>query len=169
MNSVTKIGAMALTKIFVKKPFTSNGKTYISKITFSKEEIDFTLLNQEDDVTSYKIWSIELGIIDIRPRSKQNLYQVIVKTLKKLQKEDVPSHLIIGQTAKKDDEITTTYTIFRLTEEQELTMYYQDLLPSINKRWEKLETLSEKQHEEYLAWYEKKEKEYAHYLATINY
>lgn len=152
MNSINKIGVMALTRIFAKKPLVSKEKTYVSEVIFSKQEINSTVLFREDCDKSYKIWSIELGIIDVPLKANQSVYNAALRTLKKLQKDTVPSHLIISKTVKENNQVITTYTIYRLTEEQELTMYFQDLMPSIDKREKGLQTKAEKEHEQYLTW-----------------
>ena len=152
MNSINKIGVMALTKIFAKKPFVSNEKTYVSELIFCKQEITSDILNQEDCNKSYKIWSIELGIIDVPRKANQNIYQATLRVLKKLQKDTVPSHLIIIRRVELDNRIIKIHTIYRLTEEQELTMYYEDLMPSIDKRDKALKLKAETEHEQYLAW-----------------
>ncbi|MEI6528923.1 MAG: hypothetical protein WCN88_00770 [Candidatus Falkowbacteria bacterium] len=149
---------MALTKIFAKKPYVSNEKTYVSEIIFSKQEINSTVLSREDCNKSYKIWSVELGIIDIPLKANQGVYNATLKILKKLQKDTVPSHLIISKTVKESDQVVTTYTIYRLTEEQELTMYFQDLMPSIDKREKGLQMKAEKEREQYLAYCKEFEK-----------
>ena len=152
MNSINKIGVMALTKIFAKKPFVSNEKTYVSELIFCKQEITSDILNQEDCDKSYKIWSIELGIIDVPRKANQNIYQATLRVLKKLQKDTVPSHLIIIRRVELDNRIIKIHTIYRLTEEQELTMYFQDLMPSIDKREKGLRIKAEKEREQYVAW-----------------
>lgn len=152
MNSINKIGVMALTKVFFKKTFVSNERTFSSEVIFSKQEIDPKIMFREDGHKSYKIWSIELGIIELFPKANQNLYAAIIRTLEKQQREDVPSHLIISEVIGNDNSETTTHTIYRFTEEQELTMYFQDLMPSIDKRWKAIQTKTEKYHAEYLAW-----------------
>ena len=157
MNSINKIGVMALTKIFNKKPFVSQEKTYISKVIFSKQEINSEVLSRKDWNKSYKIWSIELGIIHVPIKGDQSVYHAALRILKKLQKESVPSHLIISKTVTVDNEITTTYTIYRLTEEQELTMYFEGLMPSIDKRDKALQMKAEKERAEYVAWCNKNE------------
>jgi hypothetical protein len=153
MNSINKIGVMALTKIFKTKPYDSNGTTYISEVIFSKQEINFDTLLMNDSKL-YKIWSIELGVIYVDHKANQSsVYCAILKTLKKLQKNNVPSHIIISEMVREDKKITNTYRIHRLTEDQELTMYYQDLMPSINKRDEGLRAKAEREYKEYLAFF----------------
>lgn len=144
---------MALTKIFKTKPYDSKGTTYVSEVIFSKQEINFDTLLMSNS-KFYKIWSIELGVIDVALKANQSsVYCAILKTLKKLQKNGVPSHIIISEMVKEDKKINHTYTIHRLTEDQELTMYYQDLMPSINKRDEGLRVKAEKEYKEYLAFF----------------
>jgi len=143
---------MALAKIFVKKPFVSNEKTYVSEVIFSKQEINSDVLSRKDRDKYYKIWSIELGVIDVPLKTNQSVYHATLRILKKLQKESVPSHLIISKTITKNNQVITTHTIYRLTEEQENTMYFQDLIPSIDKRQKGLQVRAEKEHTEYLAW-----------------
>jgi len=152
MNSINKIGVMALTKVFSKKPLVSNERTFVSEVIFSKQEINPKLISREDGRKSYKIWSIELGIIDLPFKANWNLYESIIRTLEKQQREDVPSHLIVSERVEDDDTETTTHTIYRFTEEQELTMYFEDLMPSIEKRWKALQIKAEKDRDEYLAW-----------------
>lgn len=152
MNTINKIGVMALTKIFTKKPYVSNEKTYVSEIIFSKQEINSAVLSREDCNKSYKIWSVELGIIDIPLKANESVYNATLRTLKKLQKDTVPSHLIISKTVRGSNQVITTYTIYRLTEKQELTMYFQDLMPSIDKREKGLQMKAEKEHQQYLTW-----------------
>jgi len=152
MNSINKIGVMALTKIFAKKPFFSKDKTYFSEVIFSKQEINSSVLSREDCDKSYQIWSIELGIIDVPLKANQSVYNAVLRTLKKLQKDTVPSHLIISKTVKESNQVITTHTIYRLNEHQELTMYFQDLMPSIDKRAKGLRMKAEKEHEQYLSW-----------------
>jgi hypothetical protein len=153
MNSINKIGVMALTKIFKTKPYDSKGTTYVSEVIFSKQEINFDTLLMNNS-KFYKIWSIELGVIYVDHKPNQSsVYCAILKTLKKLQKNGVPSHIIISEMVREDKKITNTYRIHRLTEDQELTMYYQDLMPSINKRDEGLRAKAEKEYKEYLAFF----------------
>ncbi len=151
MNTINKIGVMALTKIFGKKPFVSNEKNYISELIFSKQEISPASFSKDYD-KSYMIWSIELGIINVPLKINQNVYRAVIKVLKKLQKDSVPSHLIVSEIKLESIKVTTTYTIYRFTEEQELTMYFQDLMPSINKREKELQVKAKKDQEQYLAW-----------------
>ena len=126
---------MALTRIFERKPFVSNDQTYVSEVIFSEQEINFAVFSREDYNKSYKIWSIELGIIDVPLKANQSVYHAVLKTLKKLQKNDVPSHLIVNKSVKESNQVITTYTIYRLTEEQELAMYLKILCPqSIKER-----------------------------------
>ena len=143
---------MALTKVFSKKPVVSDEKTFVSEVIFSKQEINPKLIFREDGRKSYKIWSIELGIIDLLLKANQNLYDAIIRILQKQQREDAPSHLIVIERVEHANMETTTYTIYRFTEEQELTMYFQDLMPSIEKRRESVQIKAEKDHAEYLAW-----------------
>ncbi len=144
---------MALTKIFKTKPYDSKGTTYVSEVIFSKQEINFDTLLMNNS-KFYKIWSIELGVIYVDHKPNQSsVYCAILKTLKKLQKNGVPSHIIISEMVREDKKITNTYRIHRLTEDQELTMYYQDLMPSINKRDEGLRAKAEKEYKEYLAFF----------------
>jgi hypothetical protein len=152
MNSINKIGVMALTRIFAKKPFISLEKTFISRVIFSKQEINEQVLSRSDWGKSYKIWSIELGIIDVPMKGHQSVYRAALRVLKKLQKESVPSHLIISKVVTVDDKITTTYTIYRLTEEQERIMYFEGLAPSIEKRDRGLQVKAEKEYADYLVW-----------------
>ena len=155
MNSINKIGVMALTKIFSKKTFGNQKNTYITKVVFSKQDIDSNVLSREDRNQSYKIWSIELGVIQLHPKADQSIYKAALRILKKLQKESVPSHLIISKTVRHENGIVIeTHTIYRLTEEQENTMYFQDLMPSIDKRHKGWELAAEKEHSEYLIWFE---------------
>ncbi len=114
---------MALTKIFKTKPYDSKGTTYVSEVIFSKQEINFDTLLMNNS-KFYKIWSIELGVIYVDHKPNQSsVYCAILKTLKKLQKNGVPSHIIISEMVREDKKITNTYRIHRLTEDQELTIY----------------------------------------------
>lgn len=143
MNSVTKIGQVALKKHFAKKPFTSGGKTYASEVIFSSEIIELSLFKDSDinginkkGRWTFRIWSIEIGLLTLDLKKGQTLYQGIVRKLKKQQKEDVPSHIIITTAKLSDDKktVTKTHIIYRLTEEQESEMLINHILPATDKR-----------------------------------
>lgn len=164
MNSVTKIGRMALERILSHKQATCNEKTLITKVDFSKDSINLyilrnhNLLSPSNDYRSYRMWSIELGIIDFVLKEKQTLYHGIVRKLKKLQKDNVPSHLIVSKDVVEGKIIITIHTVYRLTERQEMEMYHEGLAPSINKRDNALYDRAVKEHEAYLTYINELEK-----------
>jgi hypothetical protein len=149
---------MALERILSQKPTTCNEITLITKVDFSENSIDLSILRNHNLLSpfsgyrSYRMWSIELGMIDFVLKENQTLYYGIVRRLKKLQKEDVPSHLIVSKYKVEGKVRTTTHTIYRLTEEQETEMYFEGLTPSINKRANALHERAVKEHEAYLTY-----------------
>ncbi len=152
---------MALERILSHKPIACNERTLITKVYFSKNSINLSILRSHNllspfiDYRSYKIWSIELGMIEFVLKKNQTLYHGIVRRLKKLQKENVPSHLIVSKDVAEGKTITTVHTIYRLTEEQEMEIYYEGLTPSINKRDSAFQERAVKEHEAYLAYINK--------------
>ena len=91
-------------------------------------------------------------MLSLELKKDQTLLRGIVRKLNKLQKEDAPSHIIVGESTTKDGtipEVTTTYTIYRLTDTQELLIFKDHLLPCINKRDAKLYAVYFKQMEKF--------------------
>lgn len=167
MDNINKIGKMALMKYFSNKTSVFGGITYISKVVFSKEPISLEIIRDYDNTEKsgnfrmYEVWSIELGIISLNFKDNQTLYHGIVRRLKKLQKEDAPSHLIVTEHINGDKTVTMVHTIYRFTHEQELTIFHEGLLTSIEKRCEKCEGKVLKEQKEFKIYYER-------YLARNN-
>ncbi|MCR4280550.1 MAG: hypothetical protein NUV82_03950 [Candidatus Komeilibacteria bacterium] len=150
MKTITKIGKDALTKYFSKKPafMKELREKWFTEVIFSKKPIDLSTSLDTDfeqklptNYSFYKMWSIEIGMLSLELKKDQTLLKGISKKLNKLQKEDGPSHIIAGERITRNctiPEVTTTYTIYRLTEDQELEIYFDYLLPSITKRNKKL-------------------------------
>ena len=167
MNSRTKIGRVALEKYFYRKPtfIKELNQKWITKVIFPKEPIDLLLCDDSNftEVLSnkhyfYRIWSIEIGLLPLKLKEGQTLLNGIVKKLNKLQKEDSPSHIIIGESITKDGvipEVTTTYTIYRLTLEQETLIFNDYLYPAMEMRDRKFENSLKKQEEQFEEDYEK--------------
>ena len=111
---------------------------WFTKVLFPEKEIDLALSLDQRQHRSYVVWSIELGLVWLDLKANQTLLNGIVKKLNKLQREDSPSHLIVREeTAKENGDViekTTTWTVYRLTDEQEAVIFNDYLLPSMNKR-----------------------------------
>lgn len=152
MNSITKIGRMALEKYFSHKPIICNEDTLISKVGISKKIINLLIIKDNDPHKVYRVWSIELGILEVNLKDEQTLSSGILRKLKKLQKEDIPSHVIISRMVSEGKMRITTHTIYRLTDYQEAEMYHVGLFPSVKKRDEAIQRKAIKEHEEYLLY-----------------
>ncbi len=169
MNSITKIGKIYLTKYFSKKPTFIKGlnQKWFTKVIFSNKPIELSITTDLNFIQAhplnyrfYKIWSGEIGLLSLELKKDQTLLKGIVRKLNKLQKEDAPSHIIVVENTTKDGnipEVTTTYTIYRLTDSQELLISNDYLLPCINKKDAKLDAVYFKQQQDF-------EKEHQKYL-----
>lgn len=167
---------MYLTKYFSKKPTFIKGlnQKWFTKVIFSKIPIELSITTDFNFIQAhplnyrfYKIWSGEIGLLSLELKKDQTVLKGIVRKLNKLQKEDAPSHIIMGESTKKDGtipEVTTTYTIYRLTDTQELLIFNDYLFPCINKRDAKLDAVYFKQQEKF----EKEQMEYQKYLEKCN-
>lgn len=145
MNSITKIGKDALEKYFSKKPIFVKelNQKWFTRVVFSKKPIELSITRNSDFTEAnrmnyrfYKIWSIEIGMLSLELKEEQTLLKGIVRKLNKLQKQDAPSHIIVCESNTKDGttpEVTTTYTIYRLTDDQELLIFNDYLSPCIDK------------------------------------
>ncbi|HTH93483.1 MAG TPA: hypothetical protein VL576_03335 [Candidatus Paceibacterota bacterium] len=141
MNSITKIGKIALLKIYEKKPWSSGGKKYTTTVIFSTKPIDLTTKEdeyREPNVIGFihcEAWSIALGQISVGCRDNQTLLRGMVKKLLSLKKPSAPSHYIIRKTIEiSKTEYNFVVTIFRLTREQEDEIYYDYLTPAAQKK-----------------------------------
>ena len=158
---------MYLTKYFSKKPafIKELNQKWFTKVIFSSKPIELSITTDFNFIQAhplnyrfYKIWSGEIGMLSLDLKKDQTLLKGIVRKLNKLQKEDAPSHIIVGESTTKDGiipEVTTTYTIYRLTDFQELLISNDYLFPCIDKRDKKLREKSEKEYLEYQKYLEK--------------
>jgi hypothetical protein len=129
MNSVTKIGRLALTRLFTSKPFWKSGDNTITKVEFSKEILilqrrsaDIEYVHDHDAQYyaggSYKVWGIELGLhtLDVQPH--QNPLDALTTLLTKV-RAPLPSHVVVHTWSNSDHHSETAYKIYRLSQPQE--------------------------------------------------
>ncbi len=131
MNTITKIGKAALTRLFSSKKFNAD------KITF--DDFGFNLAgivppdeaggtkwfgdhSIKDEGTSYYIWSIELGLHSLEAAEGETFADAIANFLRNHSPfGPYPSHIIVcsGWSDDEEDECRYVYAIHRFTQEED--------------------------------------------------
>lgn len=99
--------------------------------------VDFKAILEREESISIFLWSLKLGLVELDLKKDQPLIKGMVKKLQKMQRYDAPSHVIMKQRVKGDEnEEHKLITIFRLTHDQEYVIEETHLWPADLKRQE---------------------------------
>ncbi len=141
LNTLTKIGAAALTRLFNSATFRgANPETYV-RVTFPKDPILLDAKSEDSGSnehwgslqfhsgTATFVWGIELGLKEVLLAEGEILLRGIQKIMSSYSVPP-PSHVIIFTWNESDFESSKSYEVFRLTQGQDrLLQEHRQKLP----------------------------------------